>query len=84
MKGATWKYRVVARNSVGLGSSSNEVSVSTPKGAPNAPSASVVLSGTDEITLRWLAPADNGGEAITGYLIEKTVDNVWTELPPLH
>ena len=80
MKGATWKYRVVARNSVGLGASSNEVSVSTPKGAPNAPSASVVLSGTDEITLRWLAPADNGGEAITGYLIEKTVDNVWTEI----
>ena len=80
MKGFTWKYRVVARNSIGLGANSNEVSVSTPKGAPNAPSASVVLSGTDEITLRWLAPADNGGEAITGFLIEKTVDNVWTEI----
>ena len=80
LKGATWKFRVAARNSVGIGSASNEVTVSSPKGAPNAPSASVVLSGTDEITLRWSAPADNGGEAITGYLIEKTVDNVWTEV----
>jgi len=80
LKGATWKYRVVARNSVGLGETSNEVSVSTPKGAPIAPTATVALSGTDEITLRWLAPGDNGGEEITGYLIEKTVDNVWTEI----
>ena len=79
MKGATWKYRVAARNSIGIGAVSNEVTVSSPKGAPNAPTASVVLSGTDEISLRWSAPADNGGEAITGYLIEKTVDNVWTE-----
>lgn len=79
LKGSTWKYRVAARNNVGIGAVSNEVSVSSPKGAPNSPTASVVLSGTDEITLRWSAPADNGGESITGYLIEKTVDNVWTE-----
>ena len=79
LKGSTWKYRVAARNSVGIGAASNEVTVSSPKGAPNAPTATVVLSGTDEITLRWVAPVDNGGEAITGYLVEKTVDNVWTE-----
>jgi subtilisin family serine protease/fibronectin type 3 domain-containing protein len=80
LKGSTWKYRVAARNNVGIGAASNEVTVSSPKGAPNAPIASVVLSGTDEITLRWSAPADNGGEVITGYLIEKTIDNVWTEV----
>ena len=80
LKGATWTYRVAAKNSVGIGTPSNQVSVSTPKGVPSAPVASVALSGTDEITLRWVAPADNGGEAITGYLVEKTVDNVWTEV----
>jgi titin len=79
-KGATWRYRVAARNSVGIGAASAEVSVSTPKGVPGAPSAAVALTGTDEITLRWVAPADNGGELITGYLLEKTVDNVWTEV----
>jgi subtilisin family serine protease len=79
LKGATWTYRVAARNSVGIGAPSNQVSVSSPKGVPGAPYASVALTGTDEITLRWAAPADNGGEAITGYLVEKTVDNVWTE-----
>lgn len=80
LKGGTWAYRVAARNSVGIGSASNVVTVSSPKGAPNAPTASVALTGTDEITLRWVAPVDTGGEAITGYLVEKTVDNVWTEV----
>lgn len=80
LKGATWKYRVAAVNSAGVGAPSAEVSVSSPKGVPGAPSASVGLTGTDEITLRWAAPVDNGGEAITGYVVEKTIDNVWTEV----
>ena len=40
-------------------------------GAPGAPrNLGAESGGTDRIVVRWDAPADTGGRAITGYLIE--------------
>ena len=44
-------------------------------GAPGAPrNLGAASGGTDRIVVRWDAPADTGGRAITGYLIEVSPD----------
>lgn len=58
------------------------VGSSTPSTAPGAPtgvSASVVEPG--RFSLRWTAPANDGGAAITGYLVAQSTDGgEWREL----
>ena len=53
--------------------------------APTAPGATASLraaGGSGRINLRWNAPVDNGGRAITGYKIEVSSDSgtTWTNL----
>ena len=80
-KGQTWLYRVAAYTQYGLGELSSVVSLSTAATAPSVVNAfSVSLTGTAEVTVRWSAPYDNGGSVITGYLLERQVDGVWTSL----
>ncbi|CUR52255.1 putative spherulin 4 [Nitrosotalea devaniterrae] len=47
--------------------------------APTAPSAPTGLAATatssSQINLSWTAPSNNGGSAITGYKIERSLDN---------
>ena len=41
----------------------------TPATTPAAPTGLTALPGDDEMTLRWNAPTDNGGNAIRGYYV---------------
>jgi subtilisin family serine protease len=78
-KGQTWSYAVYARNSAGAGVSSAPISVSTASSVPGVvKSQSLALTGVGDITLRWVAPADNGGLALTGYSVERQVAGVWS------
>ncbi|MGI0088620.1 MAG: fibronectin type III domain-containing protein [Nitrosotalea sp.] len=45
----------------------------TPSGIPTNLSATATSSS--QINLSWTAPANNGGSAITGYMIERSIDN---------
>lgn len=74
--GTLYTFRVSAVNAVGTGSASSSLSA-TPQAAQQAtvPDAPTGLSGTagdSQIQLSWIAPANNGGASITGYVISYT------------
>jgi titin len=66
--GITYYYKVQAKNSIGEGSLSNEVS-DTPIGFPSPPQNLLTNPGDAQIVLTWMAPASDGGSPITNYLI---------------
>ena len=83
-KGQTVSYRVLAYTQFGLGEPSNSVTVSTAVTVPGQVSApSLALTGTADVTVRWNAPYDNGGSAITGYVLERQVDGAWSAVGQL-
>ena len=80
-KGQTWSYAVAARNVSGLSVNSNAVAVSTQTTVPSAVSTpKLALTGTTGVQLSWNAPGDNGGSVITGYVVERQVAGVWSQV----
>ena len=80
--GTEYVFRITAINPVGSGLAA------TVKATPmTIPSASVIVSATpgdSKVTLVWNAPANNGGGAITNYLVEYKLDTptaVWMKFP---
>jgi titin len=73
-KGTTYRFRVSAKNAVGQGPTSTEVSA-TPEGKPDAPrglSAAVapaIAVGSGDVKLTWNPPINDGGPDITDYVI---------------
>ncbi len=74
-------YRIRAMNSVGSGDWSAAMMATVAAMAPGKPSLTATADGTT-ITLNWIAPADTGGAAITGYTIQHSNDGstVWSNL----
>jgi len=66
--GQVYFYRVAALNGAGEGQLSNEVSVMVGY-APSAPGNLVATADDSVIILTWNAPDDDGGWAVTGYLV---------------
>jgi len=75
-----YNYRISAINAVGTDSASNEANATTLPNAPTGLSATAISSS--QINLSWMAPADTGGDAITGYKIEREspVGGGWSTL----
>jgi large repetitive protein len=79
----SYQFRVAGLNALGQGPWSLPVDATTPTIKPAAPSGLVAWapapwrSGT--VNLTWTAPDDDGGSAITDYVIERSSDGVeWT------
>ena len=73
--------RVRARNSVGFGPWSLVLPFETPAAtAPGAisPPPHLTFANSSALGLAWAAPADNGGSAVTGYVVEMD-DWFWDE-----
>ena len=65
----TYYYQVAAVNAVDTGARSSEASATTPVVPPTAPRSLQASPGVKQISLTWQAPSDDGGGAITSYVV---------------
>ena len=71
----TYLFRVRAVNTAGLGAASNTAQATpTPNSAPSVVRNIVATSTLMGATVSWTAPIDNGGGAITGYIVDYSTD----------
>ncbi|HEV2428063.1 MAG TPA: fibronectin type III domain-containing protein [Acidimicrobiales bacterium] len=66
--GTTYYFEVEAKNAQGNSGVSNEASA-TPATTPSAPTLNSATPGAGQVALGWSAPTNNGGSAITGYVV---------------
>ena len=78
----TRHYRVSAINREGVGRASRAASATTDATVPDAPTGLTATAVTStRIDLFWLAPAYDGGAAVTGYRIEVSENGTaWSDL----
>ena len=80
--GQTRTYRVRARNSVGTGPPSEEVTIMVPALTPGPPRNLTVTLDGPKFKLAWKAPSNDGGAEISGYKIEASTDQeTWVADP---
>ena len=68
--GTTYTLQVRAVNAVGLGALSAPSSAVTPVTVPGTPTAVSATRGNTTADVTWVAPASDGGSAITGYNLQ--------------
>ncbi|MDE2806520.1 MAG: fibronectin type III domain-containing protein [Gemmatimonadota bacterium] len=80
--GATRRYRVMATNANGLGTPAYADGTTADGGVPGVPrSLTADASGSSVIELEWREPLNPGDAAVTGYLIQVSVNGVaWSVL----
>jgi outer membrane protein OmpA-like peptidoglycan-associated protein len=82
-QGTTYNAQLTATNGVGTSVAATASVLTTspvivppvvvvPKKAPTAPTTIFVGNNGNKITVTWSAPNDNGGSAITGYIVSGT------------
>ncbi len=81
---STRHYRVSAINRVGAGRASGVASATTDATVPDAPTGlTATATSPTRIDLAWVAPAYDGGAAISGYRIEVSETGAgWRDLRP--
>ena len=67
--GTEYDFRVKATNVAG-NSAASATATTTPRTVPDAPTSLTATPDDTEVSLSWTAPADNGGAAITDYIVE--------------
>ena len=80
-RGVSYKFRVAAVNSAGVGTfSSYSNSVTIPVTTPSNPTITSVTNalGSNSVTVAWTAPSDTGGSPITGYNVSASPQDVPT------
>ena len=75
--GQTYTFRVRAVNSAGASGASGSVSATPTTTEPDAPEGLSFTPGDGQVTLRWRAPMNDGGEPITHYEYELDGSGTW-------
>ncbi|MGD0844412.1 MAG: DUF1566 domain-containing protein [Geobacteraceae bacterium] len=68
-EGQTYSFTVTATNAVGTGAASSPSNSVTLKDFPGAPTGATAFAADSQATVRFIAPVDIGGSAITGYTV---------------
>ena len=78
--GTFYRFSVQAYSSAGSGPAA-EVTLQTTSVSPGMPTNLVATPSDSKVSLSWAAPASNGGEAITEYVIESAENgSAWTRI----
>ena len=75
--GQTYTFRVRAVNSAGASGASGSQSATPTTTEPEAPESLSATPGDGQVTLRWRAPTNDGGEPITHYEYELDGSGTW-------
>ena len=76
--GQAYTFRVRAVNSAGASTASNSRTATPTTTVPDAPTGLSFTPGDQQVTLRWTAPTNDGGEPITHYEYEQDGSGTWT------
>ena len=75
--GQAYAFRVRAVNSAGPSAASGSRTATPTTTAPEAPESLRFTPGNGQVTLRWRAPTNDGGEPITHYEYEQDGSGTW-------
>ena len=75
--GQSYTFRVRAVNSAGASTASGSQSATPTTTVPDAPESLSFTRGDQQVTLRWMAPPNDGGEPITHYEYEQDGSGIW-------
>ncbi len=80
--GATYLFRVAARNAVGWSPPSNIVSATPQATIPSVPRSLTASPGSGYVDLNWIAPSSSGGLPITDYVVQRSYNfgRTWVSL----
>jgi subtilisin family serine protease len=67
--GTAYTFTVTATNAVGTGASSARSVAVSPHTVPGVPVLGTATPGKTSAVVRWTAPTDTGGAALTGYVV---------------
>jgi hypothetical protein len=78
--GRAYVFRVAATNNYGISAYSTASASVTPVGVPDSPTNLIVSAANSGAALTWTAPTNNGGSAITDYVVQYSVNagQAWT------
>jgi predicted phage tail protein len=77
--GIAYVFRARAINVAGTGAASVWVTAA-PVAPPTVPAALTTQSAPGQITVQWASPVDDGGTAIVGYRLEKSLyGSTWSD-----
>ena len=75
--GQSYAFRVRAVNSAGASTASGSQSATPTTTVPDALQSLSFTPGNGQVTLRWRAPANDGGDQITHYEYEQDGSGIW-------
>ena len=75
--GQSYTFRVRAVNSAGASTASGSQSATPTTTVPDAPESLSFTRGDKQVTLRWRAPPNDGGDPITHYEYEQDGSGIW-------